>query len=229
MALVWKFGKNKLGYRNELTSDQEFKDKILDLGLVPERLWWGPMTLHPIKAKILIDEIDRQPPKRILDVGCGTSTAVFAGAAEKYDFKVIGLENFYPTVEYVEYLLKDLNCGHRLTIQICDLIRCKYTNGDKYRWYSADLDSNQDPIDFVCIDGPMSSLVGRNGALPEIIPYLAEDHRIFLDDCTREHERKCIMEWKKHYPQLIVEEPHKGICNLAHIRIPNIKSIQSQL
>ena len=74
----------------------------------------------------------------------------------------------------------------------------------------------------------MGTLVGRNGALPEIIPYLAENHRIFLDDSTRDHERKCIMEWKKHYPELIVEEPHKGICNLAKIKIPNIKSIQSQ-
>ena len=125
-------------------------------------------------------------------------------------------------------MLKDLSCGRRLTIQICNLVRCKYANGDKYRWYNADLSSIQATIDFVLIDGPMSSLVGRNGALPEIIPFLAEDHRIFLDDATRDHERECIEEWKRHYPELIVEKPSDK-CNLAKIRIPNIKSIESSL
>lgn len=224
-----KIRKIKSGSRSQVTSSQEFKDKLLELGISPEKLWWGLMVLHPSNAEYLLDEIERQPPKRILDVGCGTSTALFAAAAEKYNFNVLGLENYYETVKYVEYLLRDLNSSNRLTIQHCNLVRAKYENGDKYRWYNADLNSTDGLIDFVLIDGPMSSLVGRNGALPKIIPYLAEDHRIFMDDSTREHELKCIMEWKKHYPQLIIEHPIQEKTNLAKIRIPNIKSMQSQL
>jgi len=220
--------KKKLQDRIKITSSDSYEKRLIDLGLIPERLWWGPMTLTPIKAQVLLDEIEKQPPQHLLEVGSGTSSALFAAAGEKYDFDVLSLENYRPTVKYVEYLLNELTCSRRLTIQLCDLVRRKYANGDKYRWYNANLNSVQGPIDFVLIDGPMSSLVGRNGALPEIIPFLAEDHRIFLDDSSRKHERKCIEEWKMHYPQLIVEKP-KEKCSLAKIRIPNIKSIQSQL
>lgn len=98
--------------------------------------------------------------------------------------------------------MNELSCGNRLTIQICKFIRRTYANGEKYCWYNADLSCINNPIDFVLIDDLMGTLVGRNGALSEFIPFLAENHRIFLDDSTREHERDCIKEWKKHFPQL---------------------------
>ena len=222
-----KLRKKGLQTREKYASNHDFQKRLIDLGLAPERLWWGPMTLNAEKAGVILDEIERESPQNLLEVGCGTSSALFAAAGDKYDFDVLSLENYWPTVKYVEYLLDGLDCSHRLTIQICDFVRCKYTNGEKYRWYNADLNSINGPIDFVLIDGPMGSLVGRNGALPEIIPFLAEEHRIFLDDSTREHERKCMEEWQRHYSELIIEYPNN--CGLAKITIPNIKSIQSQL
>ena len=59
------------------------------------------MTLFPWKAELLYDEIAKNPPKRVLEAGAGTSSALFAALAEKYDFDVISLENDRGTVEYV--------------------------------------------------------------------------------------------------------------------------------
>lgn len=223
-----KLRKKGVQTRVKNAARQEFQNRLIDLGLVPERLWWGPMTLSAGKAEVLLDEIERNPPKNLLEVGSGTSSAIFTAAGEKYGFDVLSLENYRPTVKYVEYLLSGLSCSRRITIQMCDLVRCKYANGEKYRWYNADLSSVAAPIEFVIIDGPMGSLVGRNGALPEIIPFLAEEHRIFLDDSDRKHERDCIKEWKRHYPELIVEQPNEKY-TLAQIRIPNIKLIQKTI
>ena len=183
---------------------QDFQRQLRELGLVPERLWWGPMTLGPKKCQFLIAEIESCPPKRLLEVGSGTSTAVFAALAEKYEFSVLSLENHEKSIRYVQSILEELPCSKRATIQKCNIVRRTYPGGKKYRCYDADLERTGGQFDFVFIDGPMESLVGRNGVLPLIIPYLSEDHRIYLDDVNRT-EKLCLEEWKRHFPNLIFE------------------------
>lgn len=183
---------------------QNFQRQLRELGLIPERLWWGPMTLQPQKCQFLIAEIESRPPRRLLEVGSGTSTAVFAALAEKYEFSVLSLENHGKSIQYVRSILEELPCSKRVTIQKCNFVRRMYPSGKKYRCYDADLGRTGGQFDFVFIDGPMESLVGRNGVLPLIIPYLSKDHRIYLDDVKR-IERLCLEEWKRHFPNLIFE------------------------
>jgi hypothetical protein len=200
---------------------QEFSDQLNKLGLSQDRLWWGPMTLYPRKAQFLLGEIERTPPKRLLEVGGGTSTSLFAALALKHNFTVLSLDNHIGTINYIQSALENLPCGNHVRLQQCGFVRRRYQNGEKYRWYDAILDNQQGQYDFVFIDGPMGRLVGRNGALPEIRPYLAKDHRIYLDDYNREHEKACVSEWKRHYPDLVVEtfEECRGI---ARLRLPGI-------
>ena len=84
-VVTYRVTKNRtyLGRRGPRASPH-FEQKLRALGVVPERLWWGLMTLFPRKAEFLIDEVERQPPHRVLEVGCGTSTVVFAALAEKF-------------------------------------------------------------------------------------------------------------------------------------------------
>jgi hypothetical protein len=94
----------------------------------------------------------------------------------------------------------------RITIRKCDFVRRQYANGERYWWFDADLARDIHPFDFVLIDGPMGRLVGRNGAIPEILPYLDPEARIYLDDCRREHEARCIAEWQRHFPGITVHQ-----------------------
>jgi 16S rRNA G966 N2-methylase RsmD len=183
---------------------QDLQRQLRELGLIPERFWWGPMTLHTEMCQFIIAEIESRPPKRLLEVGSGTSTAIFAVLAEKYDFSVLSLENHRKSIQYVQSILEGLPCSRRVTIQKCNFVREIYPSGKKYRCYDADLERAEGQFDFVFIDGPMESLVGRNGVLPLIIPYLSEDHRIYFDDVKRT-ERLCLEEWKRHFPNLIFE------------------------
>jgi len=174
--------------------------RLKAIGLEPERLWWGPMTLTPKKTNFLLDEIERLEPKQALEVGAGTSTAVLAAAANHYGFELTSLENHPGTISYIESLIGDLPCAQKITLQKCGFQKFIGEDAREYRWYNADLSQIADPIDFVLVDGPMGSLVGRNGAMHQILPYLHSNHGFYLDDCKRSHEQKCVEEWKKHYP-----------------------------
>jgi len=197
-VVSWKV-KRQVGNSAPKQPEPELTERLQALGLKPERLWWGPMTLFPWKAEILLDELETNPPQHVLEVGSGTSTAIFAALAEKYDFRFTSLENHQGTIAYVEEMLEGLPCASRVNIQLCNFVKRRYEDGKKYRWYDAKLE-DLPPIDCAMVDGPMGTFVGRNGALPSMKPYLSKDYRLFLDDATRPHEIACIEEWKHYYP-----------------------------
>lgn len=197
-----------------------FTEDLRRLGLIPERLWWGAMTLFPENAQFLIREIERRPPTCVLEVGAGTTTPIFAALGNKYGFNVLSLENHQGTIDYVRAALDGLPFADRVTIQKCGFVRRRYPNGEGYWWYDADLSRAGSLIDFVFVDGPMSHLVGRNGALPEVASFLAPFHRIYLDDIKRRHEAQCLVEWAKHFPGLIVDVSEESP-RIARIRVPS--------
>lgn len=208
--------------RNVAPPSQEMQKRISQLGLKPDSIWWGPMTLFPRKADFLINEIEKSPPRLLLEVGSGSSTALFAALAEKYGFRVLSLENHAGSMEYVRSLLSGSPGEGRLMLKKCDFVRQHYSDGAPYWWYNIDLGGMGEKFDFVFVDGPMGLLVGRNGALPEIIPHLAKEHRIYLDDVQRPHEQDCLREWKKYYNDLevVTYEDYPGI---GKIRVPQDK------
>lgn len=197
----------------------ELQEKIVDLGLDPSRIWWGPMTLFPKKVNFLIDEIETSPPRVMLEVGSGSSTLLFAALAERYDFRVLSLENHQSSINYVRSILKGSPGEDRVILKKSDFIKRRYPDGAPYRWYDIDLGIMDAKFDFVFIDGPMGLLVGRNGAIPEILPFLASEHRIYLDDVQRPHEQDCLHEWKKHYTNLEVET-FKDCPGIGRIKVP---------
>jgi hypothetical protein len=174
------------------------------------------MTMAPHKCEFLANEIESCPPRHVLEIGCGASTAVLAGLARKLGFTVLSLENHQGSVEYVEYLLQGLDCNDRVTIQKCGFVRSRYPSGKRYRWYDADLARAGCKFDFVVVDGPMKQLVGRDGFLPQIIPFLAQDHRIYIDD-WRAMKRIGVDEWAANYPEVRVEAV---AANMGLMRVP---------
>ena len=191
--------------RNVGPPSVEFQKRLCDLGIDADSIWWGPMTLFPRKAIVLIDAIEKNPPRAVLEVGSGSSTPLLTALSKKHGFQLISLENHRGSFNYVRGLLDSTPGGREVNLINTGFVRHRYSDGKSYRWYDVDLGSYGLKFDFVVIDGPMGTLVGRNGALPEIAPHLAEIHSIYLDDSQREHEQNCIAEWEKYFPSLVVE------------------------
>ena len=188
--------------------DTRLADSLADLGLDASRMWWGPMTLFPWKAQALIDAVETQRPKSVIEVGSGTSTALFGALAHKYGFEFLSLENHPGTVEYVEHIVEGTPFANKINIQVCDFVKRRTITGGAYYWYDVRLEES-DKFDFVFVDGPMGRLVGRNGAIPALYPHLTADFRLYLDDAQREHEAACVRQWQELYPEL-VHEPVNG-------------------
>jgi hypothetical protein len=203
-AVRWSVHIQKRLYSNRYSrwrdSAIELDARLKDLGLEPSRLWWGPMTLTPQKAVMILDQIERTRPECVLEVGAGTSTAILAAAASRYGFRLLSLENYEGTIEYVDWLVGDLPCSHALTIQKCGFRRYNTVSGRTYWWYNANLSMLERPVDLMVIDGPMSTFVGRNGAVHAAFPYLNHPNQVILDDCKRKHEKECVDEWVHDYP-----------------------------
>jgi hypothetical protein len=207
------------GYHKRVpAASEELLTSLADLGLEAGELWWGPMALFPWKAAILIREITRRPPRLLLDVGAGTSSRLFAALGRKYGFQVVTLENHGPSVRTLMNWIRVKELDDVISVQHCALIRRMDSEGRKYRWYNANLSAPGEYYDYVFVDGPVSTLAGRYGALPEIAPYLATSHRIFLDDYTRNHEREGVQAWSKKFPSLEIV-PIDGVKGLVELRL----------
>jgi predicted O-methyltransferase YrrM len=191
-----------------------FTHELRKLGIDADSLHWGSMTFLPYRAEYLVNEIIKQPPRLVLEVGAGLSTLLFAALGARYGFSVFSLENYAGSVGYVRHLLDGTGLDAHVQLQVCGLVRKRYPDGHSYWWYGADLAQAQSKFDFVFIDGPMKTLVGRNGALPEVAPYLAEGNRIFMDDSNMEGGKRCLREWKEYFPSLEIREECFGVARL---------------
>ena len=207
-TLVRRKVNRRLGTASKREPDLELTQQLEELGLKPERLWWGPMTLFPWKAQALIEAVEKLQPRNVIEVGSGTSTALFGALAKKFDFNFLSLENHPGTVDYVRGLVEGCDFAGNINIQLCDFVKRVATNGRSYYWYDARFEESEQ-FDLVFVDGPMGRLVGRNGAIPALYPHLSPDFRLYLDDAQREHEAACIRQWQSLYPEL-VHEPVNG-------------------
>lgn len=192
----------RLGRGPATAPPRSLLNKLTDLGLDAQRIWWGPMVLNPIKIEFMIEDVSRRPPKAVLEIGGGSSTAVFAALAHRYGFSVTTLENHALSVRYIHGLLAGLPADGCVDIVHAGFRRRRYVSGRRYWWYDVDLQALGRKFDYVLVNGPMSSLVGRNGAFPELYPYLTNDCRFYFDDYVRPHERRAVEEWIREYPTL---------------------------
>ncbi|MFO1205982.1 MAG: class I SAM-dependent methyltransferase [Burkholderiales bacterium] len=186
-----------------------FSERLRGLGLVPERFYRGGMTFDPKRAEILMDEIDANPPRELLELGCGNTTAILCALGYKHGFNVTSLENHPDSIGYVNYLLEGLPFRNRTNILRCGFARHSYPDGERYWWYDVDLGKLGKTYDLVFVDGPMKSLVGRNGALPEVWPFLASGWRLFLDDAKVPKGKATLAEWQRYFPGIEVQPYEK--------------------
>lgn len=143
-------------------------------------------------------------PTLTVEAGSGRSTAVLARHARTH----IALEH----LPKIAVATRSQAHHASLDLRVVDLVPY-VTPAGTFRWYDTEL---PDQIEFALIDGPPGRKVGRESAGFAIVPQLAPDGEIWLDDANRDHEQHCLALWTEHLP--IVVTPHPQFERIVTIR-----------
>lgn len=170
-------------------------------------LWAREANKWPIDS-VFAAELDRYlhrvRPQNILEIGSGASTAIFARYAAGEELygrtvRVTTLEHDARHAAGTEELLRSDGLGrYYADVQVRPLGRVIGSGGASF-YVGSEI---PDGVDFVLIDGPPEGLGGRAAVLPSIMPKLAPNAVVWLDDADRPGERKAVAEWLATYPEL---------------------------
>jgi glycosyltransferase involved in cell wall biosynthesis/predicted O-methyltransferase YrrM len=187
----------------------------VDTVIAGRELTWGGWAIHRSTAVELTARLDARRPRRILEVGSGTSTAVLAAGAAAHGAELVTLEHEPRWYRRTQALLERLGLADRVDLRLAGLAPRRCADSDNHLWYATELEG---PFDFVFVDGPPRS-AGRAGVLFSIFGQLAEGWEVWLKNGHRRDERDCVARWREHLPVTAVtkdlEETGVTILNAA--------------
>lgn len=194
--------------------DQDPELKTLEL---PPGNGWSLSSSSLVAIAQLLRE---QAPRRMIEFGCGLSTAVLAdyaarrgstGGSADGSPTVFSVEHDLHWLEITKARLRGLGLLHHVRFIHAPLTVQSFF-GDRETAYTFPDDLLQefaDGFDFCLIDGPPAQ-VGRFGCLPLAAPHLNPGAAILLDDSFRKGEQAVWRRWQTHFgdslspPQLLL-------------------------
>ena len=162
----------------------------------------------------LVSLVEEHQPKRILELGSGTSTIWLGYLCRAYGGKLVSLDH----LEKYLSLTKQAIERHQLEEQVdCRFAPLETTecDGRTFNWYSAEALEDQHDIELLIADGPPQSTgpQARYPSLPKLIDRLAPNALVILDDAHRQDEADIVDAWLETYPDFQRIEP--GTSRLA--------------
>lgn len=174
----------------------------MNVYIIIDDLPWDGWSIGRKGAAKILELLDAQKPKLLLDVGSGLSTILMAAWAADNDAVVVSLEH---ERKYADQTQKYLN-KYNLT---ADLRINQLKETEHGFFYDTEL---PDGIDFALIDGPPGT-IGREGTFYSIYPHLNPNFLVILDDAQRKHESEMLEQWKRDF-NIIMENKSR----MAEIR-----------
>lgn len=165
-------------------------------------------ALSPDVANILLDIITREKPRKILDLGSGSSTLLMAYALEKNGSgTVVGIDHEAGYAEKSRALLKAHGLEKTASVKVAPLSDVEVPTG-KWRWYDSAFLRDIGEIDLVFVDGPpdRSHFLARYPALPLLMPHLSSHAIIVIDDAFSPAEKEMVKRWLAEYSEFAAEK-----------------------
>jgi glycosyltransferase involved in cell wall biosynthesis len=159
-------------------------------------LTWGGWAIYRSTAVELVARLDARRPRRLLEVGSGTSTVVLAAWAAARGAELVTLEHDPTCHAATRARLERLGLTGQVDLRLAPLQPRRCPDGTDHPWYSTDLAGT---FDYVFIDGPPHTH-GRAGVLFAIAEQLGEGWEAWLKNGHRRHEQDCVARWTKHLP-----------------------------
>lgn len=159
----------------------------------------------------VVNELQARKPERMLELGGGVSTLVFARTLQrigKGHLHVVEHEPFY--VQQLKKWLRDYQLDKFVTVIEAELT--DYTIDDKkYRWYTLN-DIPMTAFDIIVADGRVAkeSRCGRYPMLPLLQNRLSDTSVIVVENVDDVNEREVLIRWSYDFPQYQQQERAAG-------------------
>ena len=167
----------------------------------------GGWAMAADSLRYVADRIRRTSPRRVLEIGSGSSTVWTALYAHEAGAAVASLEHDPTYLEATRSLLVDAGLADTVDLRLAPLERVE-VEGDSYEWYAASaLAGLSGGVDIVVVDGPPGAVGhwARFPAFPLLRGLLSHDALIILDDTHRAAEREIVERWLRMDSGLSVE------------------------
>src|SRR5690625_2571711 len=131
----------------------------------------------------LITLVEDQRPRKILELGSGTSTIWLGYLCKSYGGKLITLDHLDEYLDQTKIAINrhELNSAVEARMAPLETLEC---HGEAYSWYSKSSFEDLRDIDLLVIDGPPAATgrMARYPALPTVIAQLSDHATVVLDD-----------------------------------------------
>ncbi|MFL1441808.1 glycosyltransferase [Nocardiopsis protaetiae] len=175
-------------------------------------LWTG-WALDAPGAGHLQHVLEDREPRLIVEAGSGASTVLLAEYARATGARVVSLEHQERYRDATAQLLADRGLTGHVDLRLVPLI-----STPAGPWYDTEL---PDGIDLVLVDGPPEGAGGRAAALGAVLPHLADDAELLLDDASRPGERAALARWEREFGAR-VERVGTGGKDMARVTVPEV-------
>lgn len=156
----------------------------------------GGFAMNPDSLLLLSDLVRQRKPKKILEIGSGTSTVWMATFAASVNAQLISVDHLEEYRETTHQSLRDLGLEAQVDLRLAELMEIEI-GGETAKWYDADQFADLYDIDMVIVDGPPEStgLNPRFPAFPLLRDKLSSGALIVVDDLHREQETQMVEKW----------------------------------
>lgn len=171
--------------------------------LPPMRGW----AISPDFGVLLLSEILKNKPRRVLELGSGASTLLIAYGLEKTGHgKVVSFDHDLNYCEKSRDRVTEHQLGNIAEVVHAPLREVRLNQGD-WDWYDTARIDPDFKIDLLVIDGPPGQIqdISRYPALPLLHEYFSDDITILLDDAGRTDEQTIVNMWIREFPEFAHE------------------------
>ncbi|MER9661617.1 class I SAM-dependent methyltransferase [Mesorhizobium sp. M0159] len=212
----------------QVSNDTRAAVELSRLGL--PYLPWSDASLLPSALQVVLNEIEINSRKTIVEFGSGISTIYIAQILSRLGGRIVSFESDAEWATFVENRLAAFNLSEFASVIHAPMGPCTLSKNG-LQWYDqtvVETAVQNLSVDCVVVDGPPAYKKGfelaRYPALPAIEARLAQDYAVFLDDIHRLGEQEILRLWAdlfsvKFVPYFSKGNLARGIHGVAHFTV----------
>lgn len=172
----------------------------------------------PELALAVYQEIRKNKPEQIFELGSGVSTIIASYGLQQNDKgAIVSLDHDETYAQKTTNQLKNHKVDTFARVETCPLVSYEMENST-WQWYDLKNLSLDKKIDMLLIDGPpvKTNKNARFPALPLLIDKMSDDAVIIMHDTNRPSEKSILSKWLTMFPEFDceMENTEKGIAIL---------------